>query len=81
MPGAQGGGESDGIYVYYVAASVQEATDFYRAEMAKQGWELGGSGGNAQTIQSILIYRGNGSLVVIGINPSGQGAKVALSRH
>jgi hypothetical protein len=49
--------------------------------MAKLGWELGGSGGNAQTIQSILIYRGNGSLVVIGINPNGAGARVALSRR
>ena len=79
MPGAETGSEDNGLYTYLVAASVQQVTDFYKVEMPKLGWQLGGSGGNNSTIQSILVYRGAGGLLVIGINPHGAGSIVAIS--
>lgn len=80
MPGATDAREDQGMLTYLVPASVDEVTKFYRAEMAKTDWQLGASGGNATTIQSILAYRRpNSGLLIIGINPRGDGSIVAIS--
>lgn len=39
MPQASAGDESDGTYSYKVAATVQEAKDFYAARLPPLGWE------------------------------------------
>lgn len=57
MPRAESGSEDQGVYMYFVAASVQQVTDCYKAEMLKAGWQLGGTGSSA-TLQPSLTHRG-----------------------
>lgn len=78
MPAATAGEESTGMYSYKADASVAEVFDYYKAEMAAEGWTeffaLPDTGSGA-----LLTYQKDNAFVTITITADGEGSLVWLT--
>jgi len=68
MPQASAGEESEGMYVFKIAATSQEIQDFYNAQLPNLGWETAFSMPMAGT--AILLYSKGNQVLSITIMPT-----------
>jgi hypothetical protein len=68
MPQASAGEESEGMYIYKIAAALQEIQDYYSAQLLSLGWESSFSMPLEGT--AILLYTKGNQVLSITIMPT-----------
>lgn len=77
MPGASGGVEELGSYIYTVNVDVQQVRGFYDREMVNLGWQIF-TAGEGETGNLLLLYQKGDQTATIAILAKGGGSEVRI---